>query len=125
MLVRTCAGSPAYMAPEVLLSTRNHTEKVDIYSTAFIFWEMWFGSDIVLDMNKIVLGGDFQGDAMAILKEKQRSENGFRPDLKRANGPPDAMVQMLQRGWAVKPEVRPDAKELVKFFKEFVKNNYK
>ena len=54
VLVRTCNGSPAYMAPEVLLSSQTQSNKIDIYSLSFIYWEMWFGTEVTVDMNRCV-----------------------------------------------------------------------
>lgn len=122
-LVRTLDGSPAYMAPEVLLSTQNHTNKIDIYSTALIFWEMWFGADVSSDMNKEILGSGFGGDAMGELRKRMgHPKGGWRPSFRSPNKPPVELMDMIKRGWDDNPDVRPTAKELVSFFEHMLKN---
>ena len=112
------------MAPEVLLSTRTHSHKVDVYSTAFIIWEMWFGKDITNDMNTDILGMNFHGDAMNALKERQsKPDGGFRPSFRFTNKPPDNIRAMMERGWHYEPESRPEAKDFVDFFQDFKANN--
>ncbi|WAR28800.1 DUSTY-like protein [Mya arenaria] len=114
ILVRTCEGSPAYMAPEVLLGSQNHTNKIDIYSLSFIYWEMWFGQEITADMNREILGRDFYGDAMEALKKRQgNSKGGWRPSFSKANKPQDEIVELLKKMWSVDPNERPSAIELI------------
>ncbi|XP_052782313.1 uncharacterized protein LOC128218694 [Mya arenaria] len=124
ILVRTCEGSPAYMAPEVLLGSQNHTNKIDIYSLSFIYWEMWFGQEITADMNREILGRDFYGDAMEALKKRQgNSKGGWRPSFSKANKPQDEIVELLKKMWSVDPNERPSAIEVRRFIEGFLKNN--
>ena len=105
------------MAPEVLLSTKTQTNKIDIYSTALIFWEMWFGKDVSVDMNREILFADFGGDALSELKKRMANpKGGWRPSFRAANKPPAELIEMLQRGWSDNPDARPTAKELAGFF---------
>lgn len=117
ILVRTCNGSPAYMAPEVLLCSSNQTNKIDIYSLALLIWEMWFGKEVTDDMNHEVLGVGFQGDAMSRLKERQGdARGGWRPSFRSPNRPSDVIVQCITRGWDNSPDVRPTAGEMRTLF---------
>ena len=61
---------------------------------------------------------------MSMLKKRQSNDDGgFRPSLRAANRPPPAFCDILQRGWAVEPDARPDASAFVAFFKDFLHNN--
>ncbi|KAL4220339.1 hypothetical protein ACF0H5_020746 [Mactra antiquata] len=123
MLLQTCNGSPAYMAPEVLNSSSTQSNKIDIYSTSFMFWEMWFGKDVADEMNMAILTPGFCGNAMDILKDRVAKKGGWRPPMTSAKRPPDAIVSLIKRGWDHEPEMRPTAKELVKAFESFLANN--
>ena len=121
LLSRTVNGSPAYMAPEVLLSSKNQDNKTDIYSLSFILWEMWYGRDVADTINNEVLGMNFAGDAMSKFKARQaESDGGFRPSVTRVNKPPHEIINVLRYSWAVHPDKRPTAAMLVDFFKDFV-----
>ncbi|XP_052218925.1 uncharacterized protein LOC127836366 isoform X4 [Dreissena polymorpha] len=123
-LVRTCNGSPAYMAPEVLLSTKTQTNKIDIYSLALIYWEMWFGHDVSSDMNREILGLGFQGDALSKLRERQGdAKGGWRPSLSHRNRPPNSFIDIIKRSWSDNPDQRPEAKEIRIFLEELIRNN--
>ena len=121
LLTVTLKGSPAYMAPEVLLSSRNQDNKIDIYSLSFILWEMWYGRDVADIINDEVLGMDFAGDAMSKFKARQAEpDGGFRPSVTRVNKPPLEIINVLRYSWAVTPDKRPTAAMLVEFFKDFL-----
>lgn len=123
LLGNTVVGSPAYMAPEVLLSLSDQTNKTDIYSISFILWEMWYGRDIAIMLNEDVLGVGFGGDAMEAYKKRQsESDGGFRPSLTMTNKPPKDLMDVLKQSWSTDPENRPTAAVLVKFFNNFLKN---
>lgn len=123
MLGNTANGSPAYMAPEVLLSSQIQSNKIDIYSFSLMFWEMWFGKDVADEINNAVLGYGFRGNAMDMLKSNIAREEGWRPPLNSAKRPPAMIIDVLKRGWAFDPEKRPSAKEFGNTLKHFLKNN--
>lgn len=105
------------MAPEVLLSTQNQTNKIDIYSTSLIIWEMWFGDDISNHMNREFLGPDFHGNAMDELKRRVGDPRApWRPPLRSPNKPPEKLMEMMKRGWNEDLGARPTAEEWVSFF---------
>ena len=111
------------MAPEVLLSSRNQDNKIDIYSLSFILWEMWYGRDIANIINDEVQVIGFGGDAMLAFKARQsESDGGFRPSLTMANKPPKEFIDMLRLSWSTDPDRRPTAATLANFFKNLVEN---
>jgi serine/threonine protein kinase len=116
-------GSLAYMAPEVLLSRKIQTNKIDIYSFSLIFWEMWFGKDVADEINKGLLGYGFHGNAMELLKSQIARTYGWRPPLSSPKRPPKMLTGVLNRGWASDPEDRPSANEFGNTLKLFLKNN--
>jgi serine/threonine protein kinase len=123
MLCKTADGSPAYMAPEVLLSSEIQTKKIDIYSFSLIFWEMWFGKDVADEINKHLLGYGNHGNAMEVLKSQIARTDGWRPPLGSPKRPPEMLTDVLKRGWASDPEKRPSANEFGNTLKQFLKNN--
>ena len=124
LLTDSLIGSPAYMAPEVVLSSGNQDNSVDIYSLSFILWEMWYGRDVANIINKEVLGIGFRGDAMSLFKARQaKDDGGFRPPLTMANKPPEKLVNILKASWSADRLRRPSAVQLLKFFKTFLETS--
>lgn len=122
ILLRSVEGSPAYMAPEVLLGTQNQTNKIDIYSMALIFWEMWYGVDVAGNMNREILHPGFKGNAFGELKKRMANpKGGWRPSFQSGERPPDDLVAMMRKGWHEIPETRPSANELAVFFENMLK----
>ena len=124
LLTDTLIGSPAYMAPEVVLSSGYQDNSVDIYSVSFILWEMWYGSDVANIINKEVLGIGCCGDAMSLFKARQaKDDGGFRPSLTMANKPPEKLINILKASWSADPKRRPSAVQLHEFFKTFLETS--
>jgi len=122
MLVRTCDGSPAYMAPEVLLGSHNQTNRVDVYSVALIVWEVWYGHDVATIMNNEILHAGFNGNAIEELKKRMTNQKGgWRPSFRSGEKPSEELVAMIRKGWHEFPETRPTANELVTFFEHMLK----
>ncbi|KAH3807976.1 hypothetical protein DPMN_136324 [Dreissena polymorpha] len=112
------------MAPEVLLSNKNQTNKIDIYSLAISYWEMWFGHDVNSDMIREIFGLGFQGDALSKLRERQSdTKGGWRPSLSYRNRPPNSFIDIIKRCWSDNPDQRPEAKEIRIFLEELIRNN--
>ena len=44
-IMMTMAGTPMYMAPEVL-NEKQYNRSVDIFSLGLIVWEIWYGNPI-------------------------------------------------------------------------------
>lgn len=111
------------MAPEVLLSVKNQTNKIDIYSMTIMLWEMWFGKDVAVLMNNDLLGPSFRGDAISALRDKITKPDGWRPPLNSPRRPPDVVCDMMKKGWSFDPDGRPTAKQIAQFLHEFIRNN--
>ncbi|XP_060593365.1 uncharacterized protein LOC132747852 [Ruditapes philippinarum] len=122
MLSQTERGSPAYMAPEVLLSDRAQTNKLDIYSFSIMFWEMWFGKDIADEIATKCFAYGINGNAMDELKYHIAKPDGWRPSLSSPKCPPDLILDVLKRGWSFNPEMRPSAKDFGNTINHVLKN---
>ena len=90
------AGTPAFMAPE-LLDENTFTEKSDVYSYAVVLWEIhdrgipWRGLDMMQIMRKVV-------------------DKGERPPV--PAGMPDDLRELMVRAWAHDAAERPTFEEL-------------
>lgn len=111
------------MAPEVLNSDSNQTNKIDIYSSSLMLWEMWFGLDLADEMNVAFLSPGFNGNAMDALKNNVGRKGGWRPSLSSAKRPPDAIISIMQKGWDFDQSVRHTATEIVRLLESFLANN--
>lgn len=91
---------------------------------SLIFWEMWFGVELTIDMNREILGMGFQGDAMSKLKERMSDpKGGWRPNFRSPNRPSDQMIELMKKGWQTNPDLRPPVSEFVRFLEITLKNN--
>jgi len=97
----TAIGTPAYMAPEVLLKSR-YSEKADVFSFAIVLNELYTGrmpyqTPPFSKMNQIEL-------SLAI------SRDGARPDCGTMPAP---LLQLITDCWATDPRIRPSFQEIV------------
>ena len=46
----TICGTSLYLAPEVFLDGLIYNSKADMYSFAFVLWELWYGERVFSDM---------------------------------------------------------------------------
>nr|KAG5695653.1 hypothetical protein BaRGS_029143 [Batillaria attramentaria] len=81
------AGTPVYMAPEVLLQHGVYDMRADIYSLAIILWELWYGQDAADHIGSHLFGR--LEDAVKV---------GLRPSITMAHTPPEDWVALLQSG---------------------------
>lgn len=108
---RTVAGSPAYMAPEVLLQTEIHSCKADIYSLAIVMWEMWYGIDAAKHIQT-----QLYGTLQSAIK------GGLRPSMSLENKPPDDWMDLIKRCWDLDPKNRLEVDEVWTFFDNFLQH---
>ncbi|KAL3853221.1 hypothetical protein ACJMK2_016777 [Sinanodonta woodiana] len=111
-IARTKVGTPAYMAPEVLLETHKYDHKADIYSLAIILWEMWYGLDIVEEIGPRI-----------VHKIEQSIEQGLRPSLSKKEKLPEEWARLMTKSWDFNSRNRPEAMEHCMFFENFLTNN--
>ena len=98
----TLAGTPVYLAPEVINSCL-YDYKADIYSLGIMLWEMWYGNRALLDV-----GGD-------VYEFFEKVVGGARPThVEGLKKPPAGLHDLMQRCWDEKPDNRPDARECYK-----------
>ena len=94
----TFAGSPAYMAPEVLKS-QVYNSKADIYSLGVMLWELWYGERA---FSRSVLLADFF----------RMVDNGGRPEhVKGCREPTHAWGNLMKECWQKNYKDRPSANE--------------
>ena len=98
----TMAGTPLYLAPEVIKS-HLYDYKADIYSFGIMLWEMWYGIRHLLDV---------EGNLLEYFK---KVVEGVRPThVEGSKEPPAGLCDLMQRCWDEKPDNRPDASECSK-----------
>ncbi|KAL8613026.1 hypothetical protein ACOMHN_008795 [Nucella lapillus] len=110
-IVNTVAGTPVYMAPEVLLQKGQYDMKVDIYSLAIILWELWYGQDAADHISSHLFR-----------RLEDAVKDGLRPSVTLANKPPDDWLKLIQSGWEFHAERRPHSREFCEFFDDFLKH---
>ena len=97
MISGTLAGTPVYIAPEVILSSL-YDYKADIYSFGIMLWEMWYGKRALLEV---------EGNVRVFL---DKVVEGARPShVPGSKKPPTGWKDLMQRCWDKKADIRPDA----------------
>jgi len=97
MITGTMAGTPAFVAPEVIRSSV-YDYKADLYSFGIMMWEMWYGRRALMDV-----GGDFNTFWDKVVE-------GVRPShIQGSRMPPDQWQNLMQRCWDGQVEKRPTA----------------
>ncbi|XP_046544486.1 dual serine/threonine and tyrosine protein kinase-like [Haliotis rubra] len=107
----TIAGSPVYMAPEVLLQKGRYDVKADMYSFGIITWEMWYGQDAA----NHIKGQLFTTFERAI-------EKGLRPSMSINCKPPEQWHILIVKCWNIDPEVRLSSSQARQFFQKFLEH---
>ena len=112
MITGTMAGTPAYVAPEVIRSSV-YDKKADIYSSGIMMCEIWYGKRALLDI---------RGDLNTFLDQVAE---GVRPShVEDMIKPPDGWQHLMQRCWDGDADKRPTAamchNELSKVYKDAV-----
>ncbi|XP_078574182.1 uncharacterized protein LOC144860693 [Branchiostoma floridae x Branchiostoma japonicum] len=97
----TRAGTELYMAPEVLQRLPNYDRKVDIYSFAFVLWELWYGRQA--DHDQHMSGNEFRTAVVT---------RNLRPALTEDLPEPQSdWMALIQRCWEGEAKMRPTAEE--------------
>ena len=99
----TAAGTPAYMAPE-LLQSRPFSKKVDVYAFAIILWEIF--------QREVPWSGYAPMEVRSMVLE------GARPDVPRIDCPYLARG-LMTRCWDADPLKRPEFKEVEQELREW------
>jgi len=94
------AGSPVYMAPEMLLDL-GYDEKADIYSFGIVLWELFTQEEPYKDKFK-----SFDDLVEAVTKK------GKRPDIPETC--PAKLKTLIQQCWNPSPAIRPSFAKILK-----------
>ena len=106
----TLAGSPAYIAPEVIQS-QVYDSKADIYSLGILLWEIWYGEQAFANP-------ELELDAFFNMVDV-----GCRPKpLEGCAKPSSRWEELMEKCWNKDPEKRPSAKECLKSISAIFKN---
>lgn len=109
-LTNTLAGSPVYMAPEVLVTKGTYDNKADIYGLAIVMWEIWYGIDAASHIE------------VQVYKSLEDSVmGGLRPSMSLNQKPPDDWAAIIQKCWSLEPEKRLEARVVGNFFDNFIR----
>ncbi|XP_063436022.1 uncharacterized protein LOC134716985 isoform X2 [Mytilus trossulus] len=109
----TLVGTPAYMAPEIILRTGVYDRKADIYSLAIILWEIWYGQDVTEHLEQIL------HDKNMNLEEGIKNDN-LRPSLELESHPTLEIEDVIVTCWSEEPKKRLDARDVEHFFRTFL-----
>ena len=94
----TLAGSPAYMAPEVLKS-QVYNSKADIYSLGIMLWELWYGERAF-------------SSSVSLADFFTMVDNGGRPEhVEGCREPTQAWGNLMKECWRKKHKDRPSAND--------------
>jgi len=105
-------GVVPYMAPEILLGKPKSTAS-DIYAFGIVMWEFSSGQVALYD---------YRNYDLSVFKQRIiRDELRPKPVL----GTPDCYVNLMEHCWAVDPDDRPTAEEVLYTLLEFIKMNDK
>ena len=97
MITGTMAGTPGFVAPEVIKSSV-YDNKADLYSFGIMMWEIWYGRRALMDV-----GGDLNTFLDKVVE-------GVRPShIQDTRMPPDQWQNLMQRCWDGQAEKRPTA----------------
>jgi len=94
------AGSPVYMAPEMLLDL-GYDEKADIYSFGIVLWELFTQEEPYKDKFR-----SFDDLVEAVTKK------GKRPDIPETC--PPKLKSLIQQCWNPSPAIRPPFSKILK-----------
>lgn len=94
-------GTSHWMAPEILLSSPNYDEKIDIYSYGIVLWELLTSEKPYANENPATL-------PLKVI------EHNLRPTI--PEGTPIKMKTLIERCWSLSPEQRPSFHDIINYF---------
>lgn len=106
------AGSPIYMAPEMLLD-HGYDEKADVYSFGIVLWEV-HRQDLLLLTTKLYTQEEPYKGRFKTFEELVEgvTKHGIRPDI--PADCPEKLKQLIQQCWNPSPENRPSFASILK-----------
>ncbi|CAJ0634495.1 14506_t:CDS:10 [Entrophospora sp. SA101] len=108
--MHTQCGTPNWQAPEFWTPNPSYTEKVDVYASALIFWEI---------MTWAELGYPYQGYTEHQLYESVR-DKGVRPQTDTLKNYPQALIGLVEEMWQSDPKKRPNMNYVVENIVKFL-----
>jgi hypothetical protein len=101
-------GTAPFLAPELVAADKSYSEKIDIYSLAVTFIEIWTGEDPWKDEK--------------IFQIYQAVQSGKRPTI--PHDMPASLKQIVKLCWHQTAAVRPSAEALTHLLQEMILTEY-
>ena len=104
----TICGTSLYLAPEVL-EGRIYNSRADMYSFAFVLWELWYGERVFAD----TVVSRHQSKLLQDVKD------GFRPcHIDKTSKPSPSWIRVMESCWEKSPGKRMTASDALKELKD-------
>ena len=104
----TICGTSLYLAPEVL-EGRVYNSRADMYSFAFVLWELWYGERVFAD----TVVSRHQSKLLQDVKD------GFRPcHIDKTSKPSPSWIRVMESCWEKSPGKRMTASDALKELKD-------
>ena len=104
----TICGTSLYLAPEVL-EGRVYNSRADMYSFAFVLWELWYGERVFAD----AVVSRHQSKLLQDVKD------GLRPcHLDKTSKPSSSWIRVMESCWEESPGKRMTASDALAVLKE-------
>jgi len=108
--LHTTCGTPNWQAPEFWTANPSYTEKVDVYASGLIFWEIlqWAAEPYPYH--------DMTEHQLYI----QVRDNGVRPPMAKLKKYPQSMLDLIEEMWQTDPKKRPSMTMVYERLTEFL-----
>ena len=104
----TICGTSLYLAPEVL-EGRIYNSRADMYSFAFVLWELWYGEIVFADYTVV------RGHQSKLLQDVK---DGLRPcHIDKTSKPSPSWIRVMESCWEKSPGKRMTASDALKELK--------
>ena len=105
----TICGTSLYLAPEVL-EGRIYNSRADMYSFAFVLWELWYGEIVFADYTVV------RGHQSKLLQDVK---DGLRPcHIDKTSKPSPSWIRVMESCWEKSPGKRMTASDALAVLKE-------